>query len=474
VRQIPCAYPTQEAGDSRLSPTILSGVLAVNEAFGRVHLPADSQPSAQPQHTLSGLEQDQGLALLFDLSRELTSILDRDELLQRIADRVKKIVNYHLFNVMVWNENGSHLECVFAKRYEEAIHMPLIVPLFKGITGHAAGNRSCLRVDDVRLDQRYIEFPNSDNVRSELVIPLLLQDQLIGVLDLESTNLNAFTPENERTLGILASFIAIALENSRLYEQSRDHEQRMQHDLDTAREIQRQLLPKAKRQVPGLDIASAYVPARELAGDFYDFLPYGGGRIALALGDVSGKGTAAALYASLTVGILREYTQDHRCWPEEMLAALNARLNAAHMIPNYVALLFAVYDASLRQLMVANAGAPRPILVRDQQIQELQVAGTPLGMFPDIEYETVTLILEPADVLVFASDGILESMNVHDEPFGFDRLAALLRNLPSTSTADNISSAILAATDEFSGRPTEAHDDRTLIVFRLTAADEQK
>ena len=146
--------------------------------------------------------------------------------MQRIADRVKKLVNYHLFMVMVWNESSSHLECAFAKHYEEPITVELSVSLFKGITGHAAGTRISARVDDVRLDQRYIEFPHSDNVRSELVIPLLLQDRLIGVLDLESTKLSAFTLEHERMLEILGSCIAVALENSRLYEQSRDREQR--------------------------------------------------------------------------------------------------------------------------------------------------------------------------------------------------------------------------------------------------------
>jgi phosphoserine phosphatase RsbU/P len=289
---------------------------------------SESQGHAPQKSPVPVLEQDQSLSLLFDVSRELTSILARDELFQHIADRVKKLVNYHLFNVMVWNENSTQLECAFAKHYEEAITMQLSVPLFKGITGHAAAHREAIRVDDVRMDRRYVEFPNSDNVRSELVVPLLLQDRLIGVLDLESTNLNAFTAEHQRMLGILGSYIAIALENSRLYELSREREQRLQNDLDTAREIQRQLLPQGKRQITGLDIASAYMPARQLAGDFYDFLPYGSGRLAVALGDVSGKGTAAALYGSLTVGILREYTQDHRCWPEEMLSVLNARLNA--------------------------------------------------------------------------------------------------------------------------------------------------
>lgn len=214
--------------------------------------PAKQSPTDEPQKSLlTNIEQDQSLSLLFDVSRELTSILGRDELLQRIADRVKKLVNYHLFMVMLWNELTQQLECAFTRHYEEQFAVRLSVPLFKGITGHAAGTRLPVRVDDIRLDQRYIEFPHSDNVRSEMVIPLLLHDRLVGVLDLESTQLGAFTLEHERMLGIVGTYIAIALENSRLYELSRDRELAMESDLDTAREIQRQLLPQDKRAVPG-------------------------------------------------------------------------------------------------------------------------------------------------------------------------------------------------------------------------------
>jgi sigma-B regulation protein RsbU (phosphoserine phosphatase) len=122
----------------------------------------------------------------------------------------------------------------------------------------------------------------------------------------------------------------------------------------------------------------------------------------------------------------------------------------------------------LRQLIVANAGVPRPILVREGEIQEIKIEGTPLGMFPDIDYETVTLNLLPGDVLVFASDGIMESMDPTKQEFGFDRLADVLRNLAPGDTAESISAAILDATDKFSGNPSETHDDRTLIILRVT------
>ena len=236
--------------------------------------PAPGAAPADPK-ALPSFEQNQTLALLYDVSRELTAILDRDELLACIAQRVKTLVDYSLFAVMLWNEGTAQLENVFAVHYGEPLPVRFCVPLFKGITGNAAGARAPVRVDDVREDPRYIESPNSENVRSELVIPLLLQDRLVGVLDLESIKVGAFTAENERLLGILSSYIAIALENSRLYVQSREHAARLQSDLDTAREVQLQLLPQGVPEIPGLDVSASYLPARDLGGDFYDVMPYG-------------------------------------------------------------------------------------------------------------------------------------------------------------------------------------------------------
>jgi phosphoserine phosphatase RsbU/P len=409
----------------------------------------------------------QSLSLLSEISQEITCVLDRDELFGRIADRVKKVVDYHLFSVMLWNEKSTQLEIVFSVHFGEPIPARFRVPLYKGITGYAAGERKPFRVDDVRKDPRYVEFPNSERVRSELVIPLTLQGRLIGVLDLESINLGAFSAEHERTLVILGSYIAIALENSRLYARSRENELRLQSDLDTARDIQRQLLPQHPHKMHGLDLAAVYKPARELAGDFYDFLPYGDGCLAIVVGDVSGKGTAAALYAAMAIGILREHTADHKLSPSELIATLNGRLCASHISPGFVALLFAHCDMEKGRLRIANAGIPWPILVRDGRAQELKIDGTPLGIFPDLDYEILEFATQPQDIFVFASDGILESMNAHEEQFGFERLAETLRTVRTDTSSGHICTAILAATDKFSGRPEEPHDDRTLAILRI-------
>jgi phosphoserine phosphatase RsbU/P len=413
-------------------------------------------------------EQAKTLTLLYEFSREITSILDRDELLRRVAQRLKKLVNYHVFSAMLWDEKAQHLETAFAMRYGDAIPLRTRLPLNQGLTGAAAGERRVLRVNDILEDPRYVKCDVGCDIRSELVVPLLLQDRLIGVLDLESTEPNAFTAEHERMLSTLGSYIAIALENARLFQEAHETERRVQADLATAREIQRGLLPTGAREVPGLELAAAYAPARELGGDFYDFLPYGEGRLAMALGDVSGKGTAAALFASLAIGILREHVFAHPCPPAEMLSMMNERLYAARLDSRFIATLFSVYDAGTRRLTLSNAGGPYPLLVRDGVVQSIRVAGIPLGLFPDTQYEEITVDLVPGDTVLFASDGILESANASQEEFGPDRLCAMLSTVSPRQSANEIADAILAATDEHSGAGVAPFDDRTLLVLRVT------
>jgi phosphoserine phosphatase RsbU/P len=413
-------------------------------------------------------EQAKTLALLHEVSRELTAILDRQELLRRVAERIKRIVDYDVFSVMLWNEQTQLLESAFAMRCNDLIPARTRLPLHQGLTGTAAGERRVLRVHDVNEDPRYIRCETSVEARSEIVVPLLMQDRLIGVLDLESTQPHAFTLEHERMLSTLGSYVAVALENARLYEEARENERRLRSDLDTAREIQRQLLPTGAREVPGLDLAAAYVPARELGGDFYDFLPYGEGRLAVALGDVSGKGTAAALYGSLAIGTIREIVVDRDCDPGCMLALLNQRLHSTRLDSRFIAMLFAVYDAASRRLTLSNAGAPYPLLLRDGHVLSVRLEGVPLGLLPGTQYDESSIDLQPGDVVVFASDGILESPNAAEEEFGLPRLSAVLSSISAEDSARAVAERILAETDSHSGLGIAPHDDRTLVVLRVT------
>ena len=188
-------------------------------------------------------------------------------------------------------------------------------------------------------------------------------------------------------------------ELTRLYHQARENVARLVEDLDIAREVQQQLLPRGTPAFPGLDLAAACIPARELGGDFYDFFSYGSGRLALALGDVSGKGTAAALLGALTIGFLRAQTVDHADMPAGVLATLNERINAARLNARFVATLFAVFDSKARQLTIANAGNPYPLLVRKRRIEEIPASGIPLGLMAGTRYEPVSLHLQPRDAV---------------------------------------------------------------------------
>ena len=455
-------------GFGRIECKIAEGVSVVDDPMnlGSFALLGDADPVPQSLF-VAYPEQAKTLALLHEVSRELTSILDREELLRRLAERIKRIVDYDVFSVMLWNEQTQLLESVFAMRCNDSIPARTRVPLHKGLSGTAAGQRRVLRVHDVNEDPRYIRCETGVDARSEIVVPLLMQDRLIGVLDLESTQPHAFTLEHERMLSTLGSYVAVALENARLYEGALHNERRLRTDLDTAREIQRQLLPTGAREIPGLDLAAAYVPARELGGDFYDFLPYGEGRLAIALGDVSGKGTAAALYGSLAIGTIREIVIDSNCDPACMLALLNQRLHNARLDSRFIAMLFGVYDAASRRLHLSNAGSPYPLLLRDGHVVSVRLEGVPLGLLPGTQYDESVLDLMPGDVVVFASDGILESENASEEEFGLQRLSAVLSAIAPQDSARAITERILAETDDH-GAGTAAHDDRTLVVLRVT------
>jgi sigma-B regulation protein RsbU (phosphoserine phosphatase) len=286
------------------------------------------------------------------------------------------------------------------------------------------------------------------------------------VLDLESTEYNAFSEQHEQMLSTLASYIAVALENSRLYEKVIADEQRMESELETAREIQKGLLTDEIPETPGLDVAYAYRTAHELGGDFYDFLPYGDDRMAFAVGDASGKGTAAALHASLAIGILRGHVVEHPCAPATMLRELNRHLGEPRIDNRFVAMAFGIFDAKDRSLTVANAGFTRPLLVRDGRAEELQVEGVPLGMLPRVDYDERRIALQPGDIVVLTSDGINEATDRGCEEFGSRRLRARIAQL-ADRPARVIADELMRSTEQHRSDTTRDRDDSTIVVLKV-------
>ena len=347
----------------------------------------------------------------------------------------------------------------------------LDLDLGQGLVGTAAAERRPVRVGDVRTEPRFVDC-GDDQVRSEMALPLLVKGRLIGVLDLESYHKDAFRGADERLLATLADNLAIALENAALYERLKTEEQALAADLRTAREMQRVLLPRRTPWLPGLQTAVAYCPARHLGGDLYDFLSFGDNRTAIAVGDVAGKGTPAALYGSLAIGSLRERASaanaEGCCFaPSRVLAELNTTLHHLGIGNRFLAMAFALYDTEARTMLIANSGLPHPYLVRrDGSVEAVVAEGVPLGLLPDRRYDDLSLALAPGEALIICSDGVEESLGAKGEEFGRDRVEASIGRHWRGGSARSLAQALLD--DSASYGAEDDGDDRTIVVLKLT------
>src|SRR6202049_2755621 len=240
------------------------------------------------------------LLVLNDVGREANSILAVEELLRRAAELVKRVINYQILGILLYDEAANLYRHRLDMKYGQSAQGKLRVTPHEGIVGAAIATELPVRVPDVTLDSRYLVV--NPETRSELAIPMIHQGRVVGVLDLESPQVNYFTEEHEQTLSILAAHLAVSLENARFYEQLAKDEARMERELTAAQRLQTALLRPVPDTDYGLDITARIHSAREVCGDLYDFLTYGTQQLGVALGDVSGKGSAAALYGAVATG----------------------------------------------------------------------------------------------------------------------------------------------------------------------------
>jgi sigma-B regulation protein RsbU (phosphoserine phosphatase) len=300
--------------------------------------------------------------------------------------------------------------------------------------------------------------------RSELAIPMMHKGRVIAVLDLESPQLNYFTEDHVQTLSILAANFAISLENARLYEQVARDEARLDRDLQAAKRIQGALLRSVPNDDYGLDMAARYISARELGGDLYEFLRYGPQQLGVALGDVSGKGTAAALYGAVAIGIMRSLAPQ-KLQPPEMLRQMNQIIGERRIEGRFMTACFATWQKGRSKLRVANAGQSQPLLYKDGRCGKVELTGFPLGIFEDVSYDEWGVTLESGDILVFHSDGIAETANSEGQFFGMERLRKIVEEHHDLSAAD-ITDRVFREVEWFShGAPLS--DDRTLVVLKV-------
>jgi sigma-B regulation protein RsbU (phosphoserine phosphatase) len=406
---------------------------------------------------------------LAEIGREVSAILDLDELLTRIAQLARRVIDYRTFGIMLLDERSGELEMRLGLKYGERIAELPRVRLGEGLVGYAAQHRVPVSVPDVSADPRYIRI--LDDVRSELVVPLLLKDRCIGVFDVESPELDAFDKQHVEILTLLAGHAAVAIENARLYEAVRDNEARLEKEVRFAQRVQMALLPAGlPKRVRGIDVAARFEPARELGGDFYDFLDPEANSLVVALGDVSGKGVPAALYSAFAGELVRSRTfrrrfTTERTTPAAVLAAINQILNERGLEEFYCTLCYANFDVKRRVVTLANSGLPFPIRCHGDTCESIALAGVPLGSFPGITYEEAAFPLAAGDLFVFCSDGVFEAFNERGEEFTSARLLETVRRMrhePARAIVD----AIFAEVAAFRGDAAQS-DDMTAVALRV-------
>jgi phosphoserine phosphatase RsbU/P len=402
------------------------------------------------------------LLLLNEVSRETSSILDVEKLLRRAAEQTKRVIDYQILSIMLYDEDQQVFRHRLDVKHGQHVQGKLRVSPNEGIVGAAATLREPVLVPDVTADPRYLMA--NPETRSELAIPMIHKDKVIGVLDLESPQLNYFTEDHVQTLSILAANLAVSLENARLYEQVARDEARLERDLQAAKRIQGALLQPVPAEDYGLEMAARYLSARAVCGDLYEFMRYGPQQLGIALGDVSGKGTAAALYGAVAIGIMRSLAPQ-KLQPAELLTKMNQILGERRIEGRFMTACFATWQKGRRKMRVANAGQSQPLLYKDGRCGKIELTGFPLGIFEEVSYDEWSVTLEPGDVLVFHSDGIAETSNREGQFFGTQRLQKLIEQ-HHEHNAEELADMLLREVDWFS-HSAPLSDDRTLVVMKV-------
>lgn len=418
-----------------------------------------------------GLTTIDKLRLLLDITNKISRSLDLQEVLNLVMDTLDSLIPYDAAGIFIVNcgeaERNSELDepCVFeaeaVRGYDIGELTELHLKLGEGIIGHVALTGEPIISPDVRNDPMY--FNARGETRSEMVAPIISNEEVIGVFDLESDDLNAYSQDDLEVLMLLASQVAIIIEKVMLHEQLVE-KKRLEGQLEVARQVQLELLPPSDPVLPGFDISAYNFPTEEVSGDYYDWVRIYDDQIGIVIADVAGKGVPAALLMAFLRASLRAATHIGYS-PHVSMAKVNYLLWESIERNQFVTAFYGLLDATNKTLAYANAGHNPPLLLDvDGSARFLEQGGLPLGMFRDTRYYEYYLTFQPGQLLVLYTDGVTEAFNPQEEEFGPDRLlesVRLARTLSAREMIDAVQRDILQWTD---GRG--AHDDVTFFVIK--------
>jgi sigma-B regulation protein RsbU (phosphoserine phosphatase) len=431
---------------------------------------------ATNNHFISELERNAArwklelhkLERLLEATKVVNSTLDLDKLLRVILETALRIVDGDRGTVYLVDEGRNEL---WSKVLQGSERVKIRLAMGKGIAGYVGATGDTLNIPDAYLDPRFnpaVDRKTGYKTKTILCMPMKDKDEkIIGVFQLLNKRHGLFTGEDEHFIAALSVHAAIAIENARLYEQERQ-KAALEKELIAAREVQMSLLPKTLPAAEGYQFAAASLPAKEVAGDLYDFMNMESGRIALLLGDVSGKGLPAALLMANLQGTLRDQTFLNFS-PRDCLSNSNTLLHHNTSPEKFVTLFYAILDTARHDVRYANAGQDHPFLIRpDGSADRLKEGGIPLGVLSQFPYGEASIRFEPGSVLVICSDGISEAVNRKEEQFGEERLGAFLREHRHQS-AEELLNGVLSAVKQHIGN-TPQFDDITIVVVKRAAS----
>jgi phosphoserine phosphatase RsbU/P len=403
------------------------------------------------------LEKD----LLYQIGKKLSGSLEVNEVMREIMDTLKQVVQFDAGGVFLIDPSVNEIRSLYTVGYDPRYDSQLKLKIGQGLIGHVASTGEPVIVSDVSKDARYVD--SNVPTQSEIVVPIKLDNRIIGVINLESESKGTYSSRALALISAFASQAAISLERARLHERSLEGK-KLQEQLNIAREIQRSFLPAKAPQIAGYDIAGSNISSGQVGGDYYDFIKIVDSHFGIAIGDVSGKGIPAALImASFRASLIAEIRNNYSI--RTICHKVNSLLFESLEPGNYVTAVYGVLDARNHIFTFANCGHNQPILMRaNGEVEFLKEGGPILGVASDSLYEERALVINRGDVMVLYTDGVTEVFDADGQEFGTERLIELIRK-NKNKTAQQLADIIYGECTQFASS-SHIFDDLTMVIVK--------
>ncbi|CAN5467749.1 hypothetical protein BH23BAC3_BH23BAC3_30590 [soil metagenome] len=412
------------------------------------------------------------LAILNDLALAISGSLDSEKIMRSIIGKSIRALSAEQGDITLIDESQANpTQTLVRSMISTSEHSPL--HLNQNLLGWMQINKKPLMINEPGNDSRFRNVTWDSTIKSVLSAPLMARSKLIGILTVynkRSDTHSGFTDSDQRLLTIISAQSAQVVENARLYEEEQEY-LFMRRELELASSIQKKMLPGTPPHIDGYAVAGKNVTAREVGGDYFDYIRMDEERWALCLGDISGKGLPASLLMTNLQAILRGQTF-HSIEPGEILRLANTQLYQNTSSEKFATLFLAILDTTNHTINYSSAGHEHPFLMRsDGSYVRLQAGGLPLGMMDGMEYEEGLVDLNEGDFLFIFSDGVTDATNINDEMFGEERLIELLLDAnKSNKLPDDLIKTLIETCINHSGK-TRLFDDITAIALKRTLTD---